>query len=98
MYLGCGKCWSVDGNWKINFPHCMFPMKVSIPTLPLINLPDVCCNQPINSESAFCQTHHDLAINKGYPTKARDFIKYCGTTSSTSITIKTCIYICMHVR
>ena len=23
-YIGCGKCWSMDGNWKLMFPHCMY--------------------------------------------------------------------------
>ena len=48
-----------------------------MPTLPLINMPDVCCNQPINSEIAFCKSHYELAIKKGYPTKDREFVKYC---------------------
>lgn len=25
---GCGRCWSIDGNWKITFPHCMFPVSI----------------------------------------------------------------------
>jgi hypothetical protein len=77
---GCGKCWSIDGNWKINFPHCMYPVQVSVPALPLINMPDVCINQPLNSEIAFCCHHMEIAKTKGYPTKVRDFVKFCSST------------------
>jgi hypothetical protein len=23
---GCGLAWAVDGNWKLTFPVCMFPV------------------------------------------------------------------------
>ena len=80
--IGCGKCWSIDGNWKLNFPHCMYPVQVSVPALPLINMPDVCTNQPMNSENAFCCHHVEVAKTKGYPVKVRDFVKFCSSKSN----------------
>ena len=75
-YIGCGKCWTVDGNWKLTFPHCMFPVHVSMPDFPLLKIPDVCTNQPVNSQTAFCEHHCTVVQERGYPTGVRDFIMY----------------------
>ena len=24
VYTGCGRFWSIDGNWKIRYPVCMY--------------------------------------------------------------------------
>lgn len=54
----------------------MYPVKVILPALPQLNMPDVCVCQPLNSENAFCKVHTELAKDKGYPTKARDFVEF----------------------
>ena len=72
IYLGCGFCWAVDGNWKLAFPICMFPVKTSVPGLAGVNYPDVCTSQPVGSR-AFCAHHLHVAQERGYPT--RDFFK-----------------------
>ena len=79
MNAGCGKCWSIDGNWKLCFTHCMYPVEVNIPGI-AVNFPDVCSKEPINSKSAFCKEHHMLAIEKKCPTDVRGFLKFCGTS------------------
>ncbi len=53
-FLGCGTCYSIDGNWKLCFPHCMFPVKAGLPGLPNLNFPDVCIEQ-LNPGLAFCK-------------------------------------------
>ena len=68
----------MDGNWKLMFPHCMYPVEVIIPGLPGLRHPAVCDKQPKSSKLAFCSNHHEIAIKKHVPTDVRDFIKYCG--------------------
>ena len=63
---GCGQCWTMDGNWKITFPHCMYPVEFTIPGLPGISYPDVCQGQPLSTKQAFCRLHQDLAQQKKY--------------------------------
>lgn len=67
---------AVDGNWKICFPHCMFPVKASVPGLKGITFPDVCPEQP-KVNSIFCQAHLQVAQERQYPTDLRGFLKYC---------------------
>lgn len=75
--LGCGRCWTVDGNWKLNFPHCMYPVRSMLESMPSLNVPDVCSNQPVNSETAFCFYHCELAKRSEYPTTVRQFLNFC---------------------
>ena len=77
MCTGCGQCWTMDGNWKITFPHCMYPVEFTLPGLPGISYPDVCQGQPLSTKQAFCRLHQDLAQQKNIPTDVRGFIKYC---------------------
>ena len=67
----------MDGNWKLSFPHCMFPVSSSLPLLCTTNYPGVCPNQP-EGKSAFCSDHLSIASERGYPTTIKDFAKYCG--------------------
>lgn len=78
FHTGCGQCWTMDGNWKLMFPHCMYPVKVTIPGLPGLTHPDICENQPGSSKEAFCKKHLDLAKEKDVPTDVKGFIQYCG--------------------
>ena len=32
-YIGCGRLWVVDGQWKLMFAHCMMKRKVKKTTL-----------------------------------------------------------------
>jgi hypothetical protein len=59
----------------------MYPVQVSVPALPLINMPDVCTNQPMNSENAFSCHHVEVVKTNGYPLKVWDFVKFCSSTS-----------------
>ena len=80
--LGCGRCYAVDGNWKLTFPHCMFPVKSSI-HIPGLNFADICPNQPVGNQ-AFCEEHLALAIEAGYPMKVPEFIRFCGANSNVN--------------
>ena len=72
MYLGCGSCWSFDGNWKLGFTHCMYPVKTTVQGLPKLHYPEVCTEEPLYT-MAFCKHHCDTARSKGIPT---DLAKY----------------------
>ena len=71
--VGCGHCWSIDGNWKLSFPVCKYPVKTVVSGIPHLNYPDVCVNQPV-PHHAFCAEHCDAAAKKGIPTKLQDYI------------------------
>ena len=73
-HAGCGKCWAIDGNWKLTFPHCMFPVTTCIPGMSKINFPNVCTKQP-KGNSAFCCEHHEVALSKSVPTDVRKFLQ-----------------------
>ena len=83
--IGCGKCYTVDGNWKLTFPHCMFPVKSRI-IIPGLNFANVCPSQPLGNK-AFCKLHIPLAESAGYPCNVKEFVKYCGANSEFIIII-----------
>ena len=62
----------------------MFPVKAGLPGLPNLNFPDVCIEQ-LNPGLAFCKQHCDVAEAKGYPTRIKDFLKFCGVLHSSGI-------------
>lgn len=75
----------MDGNWKLCYAHCMFPVPVTISGYEgEINYPDVC---PINPgyQSAFCQKHAKLVQNKGLPSKLRPFLDYCNKQNKGNV-------------
>ncbi|CAB4029260.1 Hypothetical predicted protein, partial [Paramuricea clavata] len=80
---GCSNFVSMDGIWKLRFPHCMYPVKTTISGLPTVNYPDICPKEPISRTSAFCKEHCEIATTKGVPTELRKFLhKYCGIPRS----------------
>lgn len=81
ILIGCGCCYSIDGNWKLTFPHCMFPVTARLPGIPSLNFPDVCTEQ-LMPKSAFCPNHTEMAAAKGYPTNIKEFLKYCGVNNA----------------
>ncbi len=77
----------MDGNWKLCFPHCMFPVTSSVPNMK-VRFPNVCPEQ-LKPKSAFCVEHYPKAQALGYPTDVKGFISYCGsiTTAGQSVTM-----------
>ncbi|XP_078352499.1 integrase/recombinase xerD homolog isoform X1 [Oculina patagonica] len=73
---GCGKLWVIDGNWKLRFPHCMYKVKNAIPSLPMVNYPDICAATPERGK-AFCKTHCSNLSEQGIPTGLKEFLEYC---------------------
>ncbi len=70
---------SMDGVWKLRFPHCMYPVKAEITGFPALNYPNVCTKQPASQNSAFCLTHCDVAREEKVPTGLPEFLHdYCG--------------------
>lgn len=70
---------SMDGVWKLRFPHCMFPVKAEVPGFPALNYPNVCTKEPASQNCAFCPEHCEVAKESNIPTGLREFIHgYCG--------------------
>ena len=67
---------------KICFPHCMFPIKATVPGLKGITFPDVCPEQP-KGNSVFCPAHLQVAQERQYLTDLRGFLKYCKIGNNT---------------
>ena len=66
----------LDGDWKLCYAHCMFPVEAEILGYEgEINYPDVCPRNP-EYQSAFCDRHSCIVKQKGIPTKLRDFLEY----------------------
>ena len=86
MYIplsGCKNFTSMDGNWKLRFPHCMYPVKTTVAGFEALNFPDVCTNAPYGKGSAFCEDHCTTAAANGIPTSLREFLRdYCGVSDS----------------
>ena len=80
IYIGCEWNYAIDGNWKICFPHCMFPVHTALPGVPGLNLPNVCPEQP-HGRTVFCPSHLELAKERGYKTDLRGFVAQCGASS-----------------
>ena len=79
--VGCGHCWAMDGNWKLSFPHCMFPLTSHIPNLPALHFSNVCPRQ-LKPKSAFGIDHYSKAQSQGYPTDVKGFLTFCGATNT----------------
>ena len=48
----------------------------------MLSTPNVCTEQPLNNETAFCSQHFELAVQCAYPTDLRGFLKFCGATAA----------------
>ena len=86
---------SMDGVWKLRFPHCMFPVKAEVAGFPALNYPNVCTMEPASQNSAFCAEHCEIARESNIPTGLREFIHdYCGLPRNNEGTEKeTCKFI-----
>jgi hypothetical protein len=74
---GCGKCTSMDGEWKVRYKTCSAvrpeeEVKVASP-----HYPKNCTDTP-RPGSAFCEDCGQQLEAMGVPTGLRDFLTYCG--------------------
>ena len=89
--LGCQNFVSMDGIWKLRFPHCMYPVTAEVDGFKSLNYPNVCTNSPASQGSAFCSEHCITAENNGVPTGLRNFLSdYCGLQIKTTGTYGFC--------
>ncbi len=77
LFHDTGLAWAIDGNWKLTFPVCTFPVRATQPGMRGLNAPDVCPEQPCGN-AAFCTEHLVLAQQRGYPSTIKEFLRYCG--------------------
>ena len=78
---GCGLAWALDGNWKLTFPVCMFPVHVCQPGMKGLHVPNVCPEEPTGN-TIFCKEHRLLAEQRGYPCHVKEFLQYCGASQA----------------
>ena len=78
IHVGCGRCWTLDGNWKLGFVHCMFPVVTKVIGVQWLNYPNVCTEEPLPN-SAFCLKHSTLAKEQSIPTKLKDYVQFLNT-------------------
>lgn len=72
-FLGCGTLWSLDGNWKLSYPICMYNAPKEISGFSgQLNYVSTCSNQPENGQ-AFCRR---VVASKGVPTTLKEYSKY----------------------
>ena len=96
-FFGCGRLFSINGNWKICYPHCMWqPSLTSFNgALNYVNA----YNQP-EPGRVFCADHCQSAETKDVPTTLKEFTKYskgiCACGQAGLNTVLLCLYGCMH--
>ena len=96
---GCGLVWAVDGNWKLTFPVCMFPVKATHLGIHGLHVPNVCPEQP-SGNTPFCKEHLIVAQQRGYPCNVKEFLIYCGALKTAGMNehlyLLSCSYLCIH--
>jgi len=96
--VGCGLAWAVDGNWKLTFPVCMFPIRDTQPGMHGLNAPNVCPDQP-SGNAILCKEHLALAQQRGYPITVKAFLCYCGAqkTAGNNFAIQFVLVQCIYL-
>ena len=75
---GCGKLFSIDGNWKLSYPICMYRVPKEISGFKgALKYVDSCPNQPA-SGMAFCQDHCSVARADNIPCPLWEFLQHVG--------------------
>lgn len=75
LFLGCGQCWSFDGNWKLGFTHCMYPVTTKLEGFQQLKYPDVCTDEPKYGK-AFCEHHCAVAAKNSIPCDLKEYLKF----------------------
>ena len=77
-YTGCGTLFSTDGNWKLNYPICMYQAPKDVSGFDgKLNYISSCSNGPLPGK-AFCLHHCAVVEKEGIPTGLREFLQFCG--------------------
>ena len=76
-HLVCGTLYSIDGNWKICYPHCMWRTADESKSYEgCLQYVDCCLNEPVPS-SALCEKHLEEAKKRSIPTKIKEYVDFC---------------------
>ena len=77
MHAGCGTLWSLDGNWKLSYPVCMFKVaRYGQAFQGKLKYVSSCSREPIHG-LAFCEEHCADADKLNIPKTLRGYIKHC---------------------
>ena len=78
IYTGCGRMWSINSNWKIRYPVCMYPVPKNTPAFEgNLQYVDTCLNSPAYGK-AFCEDHCLVVSAQGIRVDLRGFLSYKG--------------------
>ena len=76
IFIGCGRLFAIDGNWKLCYPICMYDVPKEVSGFDgELQYVSSCPNQPA-FEMAFCDEHCKVASAQGIPCGLREFRKY----------------------
>ena len=76
LFIGCGKLFAVDGNWKLCYPICMYRVPKEMSGFDgALQYVDSCPNEPTTG-MAFCGELCQDAWKKGIPCTLQEFLKF----------------------
>ena len=78
--VGCVTLWSIDGNWKITYPICMYQVPKSVPLSGKLQYVSSCPKQPL-PRMAFCVEHCEMAKKQNIPVDLHGYLKFCSSRS-----------------
>ena len=74
---GCGTVWSMDGNWKLTYPICMFQVpKCGKAFSGKLRYASSCPKEPLPG-MAFCGEHCNTADKLGVPKSLHGYLEHC---------------------
>ena len=73
--VGCGSLWSLDGNWKLTYPICMYQVPKNVSFGGTLKYVSSCPKQPV-ANMAFCVEHCEMAKKQKIPTELHEYLKY----------------------
>ena len=85
--LGCGRCWTFDGNWKLAFTHCIQYALVLRDSSTYY--PDVCTEKPKHGK-AFCHHHCDVTESNHIPYDLKENLKFKSGLCLCKLCLATC--------
>ena len=75
-HLGCGRLYSIDGNWKLCYPHCMWRVPMEVQGFNgCLQYVDSCPNEPQPGQT-LCSQHCEVAASNGVPTLLKEYTAY----------------------
>ena len=81
---GCGTLWSLDGNWKLTYPICMYRVPKNVPFGGTLQYVSSCPKQPVPN-MAFCVEHCEIAKKQKIPSELHEYLKYSNRVTAPKV-------------